>query len=532
LLLSGEALREFIGRHRRDAESLHNRGVLFANHGEYRRSFTCHRAAANIRPEDSTYLYSAGAAALAAGLWRDAASFLDTALRIDPHHAAAWQKRGEVYLEARKTEAALRSFCRAIELAPGNSENYQAAARCILSGHDAAGALKRLREVLPPTADPLHAERGVAMALADQGDYANAIPLLSGAVRQSPDDYTSMRILAELHTGLRERSTAEFWYQRAIAGNDFHSLVGWILHWSRVGDFDRGREIYRSRIKGIEFDVALGSPARRWEGQDIRSKTLHLIAGDIYLGDAVQYARFARVAKEAGATVILQVPRRLRFLLRTIEGVDAVTEPHDPAPAADYQAHAFWLMYALTVPTEQMIGHGSYLAPPVDVHSDWQDRIPRAHHLNVGLAWRGSGWRMRDRLGRRSMDLEDLRPLSAVSRARLFSLQYGAGRTELLQANPSFPAEDLAPDLRNICAVMERLDVVVTIDTFIAHLAGALGKRTFLMLPYDPCFRWMMDRDDTPWYRSVRLFRQSQPGAWADVVAAVAQALQQEPLER
>jgi hypothetical protein len=175
-----------------------------------------------------------------------------------------------------------------------------------------------------------------------------------------------------------------------------------------------------------------------------------------------------------------------------------------------------------------MIGGEAYMQSPAELRAGWRDRIPRSSGLRVGLVWRGSPWRIRDRYGRRSMTLEDLRPLAGVANVRLYSLQYGEGRTELLEASPPFPAVDLAPDLPNTCAAMESLDIIVTIDTGIAHLAGAMGKRTFLMLPYDPCFRWMIDRDDTPWYRSLRLFRQKTPGEWADVVAAVAGALRQE----
>ncbi len=272
--------------------------------------------------------------------------------------------------------------------------------------------------------------------------------------------------------------------------------------------------------------------ARRWEGQDIRGKTLHLIVGDIYLGDALQFVRFARVAKEAGATVIAQVPRRLRFLLRTIEGVDSVAAPYNAVPDGHYEMQAFWLLYSLPVPVEKMIGGVAYLESPAGLRAAWRDRIPRSVGLNVGLVWHGSPWRIRDRYGRRSMPLEDLRPLASVPNIQLFSLQYGEGRTALLEADPPLPAIDLAPDLPNTSAAMEALDIIVTIDTGIAHLAGALGKRTFLMLPYDPCFRWMADRDDTPWYRSVRLFRQNTPGEWSDVVAAVARALEQEPSGR
>ena len=123
------------------------------------------------------------------------------------------------------------------------------------------------------------------------------------------------------------------------------------------------------------------------------------------------------------------------------------------------------------------------------------------------------------------MALEDLRPLAAIPGVTLYSLQCGKGRAELRNASPPFPAIDLAPDFPNTAAAIESLDLVVTIDTSIAHLAGALGKRTFLMLPYNSCFRWMVNRDDTDWYPQTRLFRQTRPGVWSDIVNSIARQL-------
>ncbi len=532
LLWSESNLHDAVRPRHRGPELLHSRGLILASRGELRRSYLFHAAAAAAKPDNAEYLFSAGSAALALGLSGDAASYLDRALKISPNHSGAWQKRGELSLKLQQPAEGLRSFLKAIEFAPGAIDNYVSAARCLLSGDSASLAIERLHAALPEAADPLNAERGVAMALADQGDYGEAVALLIEVIRRSPDDYTSMRVLAELYTGLREWRSAECWYEQAIAGNDLRSLTGWLLHWSRFGDFERGRQIYRTRIKGVEFEGAMCPVARRWEGQDIRGKTLHLIAGDIYLGDALQFVRFARVAKEAGATVIAQIPRRLRSLLRTIDGVDSVASPYNPVPDGDYETQAFWLLYSLSIPVEKMIGGAAYLESPVGLRAEWRERIPRARGLNVGLVWHGSPWRLRDRYGKRSMPLEELRPLASVPNIRLYSLQYGEGRDALLEADPPFPAIDLAPDLPNACAAMDALDIIVTIDTGIAHMAGAIGKRTFLMLPYDPCFRWMVDRDDTPWYASLRLFRQTTPGEWSDVVAAVARALEQEPLHR
>jgi hypothetical protein len=423
-------------------------------------------------------------------------------------------------------DEALRSYLKAIELAPDDLNNYQSAARCLWAGKENSEAAARMRVAIPSTLDSLNIERGMAMALADEGFYEEAIAMLHDILGRRPDDPTSIRRLAELYTGLRDWPAAQFWFEKGIAvGSDPMVVIGYLLHWSRLGDFERARRCYRSHMQGENFDSILGPASRRWQGQDIRGKTLRLNAGDIYFGDALQFARFARVAKQAGARVTLQAPKRLRFLARTMEGVESVVAPHDPAPEVDFHASAFWLMYMLDIPMAEMIGKAPYLQASGDLRTEWRKRIPSISGMNVGIVWRGSPYLIRDRFGKRSMALEDLRTLAGIPRVTLYSLQCGEGRAELLNANPPFPAIDLAPDFPNTAAAIEALDLVVTIDTSIAHLAGALGKRTFLMLPYNACFRWMVNRDDTPWYPAIRLFRQTRPGVWSDVVNAVARAL-------
>ena len=528
------ALREHIRCNRGDAESLHTLGVMLATRGEYRRSFICHRAAAVCRPENAKYLYHSGSAALTLGQAGDAAWYLDRALSIDPNYTEAWQTRGQLYVDHFKLpDEGLRSYVRAIELAPEDACNYRSAARCVLSGHGHGAAVARLRDAMPTGLYSLNVDRGLASALFDAGHYEDAVPILSDILRQRPGDRTSMRVLAELYAGLRDWGAAQFWYERAIAGgNDSLAAVYYVLHLSRLGDFDYGRKLYRSHGLGAPCESPLRPAARRWQGRDIRGKTLRLIGGDRYFGDPLQYARFAREAKEAGAKVILQAPKRLQSLLRTVAGVDSVVAPHDPIPAIDYEAVAFWLLWELSVPVAEMIGRGPYLQAPADLRALWRKRIATTAGIDVGIVWRGSPHLIHDRFRNRSMRLEQLRPLAAIPGVKLYSLQCGDGRTELLEANPPFPAIDLAPDFPNTAAAIEALDLVVTIDTSIAHLAGALGKRTFLMLPYSPCFRWMFNRDDTPWYPATRLFRQTRPGEWSDVVAAVARALDPRALAR
>ena len=520
-------LRERIRRNRGDAESLHILGLMLAARGEYGRSFICHRTAATRCPEDAKYLYHSGNTALTLGRPDAAAWYLDKALSIDPGHSEAWQTRGRLYVDHfNLPDSALRSYVKAIALTPEDPGNYQSAARCVLRSHGRGAALALLRDAIPARLHSLDVDRGLAAALVEGGHYEDAASILRDILRQRPGDLVSMRFLGEVYTGLHDWQAAQSWYERAIsAGDEWLAVVGYVIHWSRLGDFDRARQVYRSHDLGARSNGLPGSGLRRWHGQHIQGKTLRLIGGDRYFGDPLQYSRFAREAKEAGARVILQVPKRLRSLLSTIPGVDSVVAPHDPIPPLDYEAVAFWLLWDLSVPVAE-IGRGPYLCAPADLCALWKKRIPPTAGINVGVVWRGSRNLLDDRFRNRSMRLEELRPLAAVPGVTLYSLQCGEGRTELLEAKPPFPAVDLAPDFPNTAAAIEALDLVVTIDTSIAHLAGALGKHTFLMLPYNPCFRWMVNRDDTPWYPATRLFRQTIPGQWSDVVTAVARALE------
>jgi tetratricopeptide (TPR) repeat protein len=509
------SLRARIRRNRGDATALHDVDAV------------ARRAGADGQPQNPQSLDHAAGAALAIGQFDDAAKYIESLLAIDPAHVGAWRKRAQLQFDGLAEPAeALHSAIQAIRLEPGNLDNYHAAARCVLNGGGGAEAIARLGAAMPFAVDSQRLECGTAFALAETGRYEDAIAILQNVLVRRSDDKTSMRVLAEMYTGMREWESARFWYEKAVtAGNDPQAVIGLLLHWSRLGDFERARQICRSRMLGENFETFLGPAAGRWEGQDLRGKTLHLTAGDLYFGDALQYGRLARVAKEAGARVVLQAPKRLRSLLRASEIADCVIAPHDPLPPIDFHASAFWSLYTTPVPLERIIGETPYLKAPRDLCAEWRKRIPRAGGIRAGIVWKGSGYRLRDRFGNRSMPLECLRPLTRVPDVTLYSLQCGDGRGELLTTDPPFAATDLAPDFPNTAAAIEALDLVVTVDTSIAHLAGALGKRTFLMLPYDACSRWMIDRDDTPWYPAMRLFRQTKPGEWSDVVESVVRAL-------
>jgi Flp pilus assembly protein TadD len=522
-------LRKRVRRDRSDGEALHAAGVMSGVRGDHLRSFVFHRAAAACHPDNAKFLLSCGSAALALSRIGEAGWYIDRSLTIDAQNAMTWKIRGDLHLDHfNRPDDAFRSYLRAIELAPEDPGNYVGAARSARHSLGTGDAMARLRRELPACANPIHFEHGMAAALADEGQYEEAIQILEGVPRESPEDQTSLRMLAQLYTGLRNFDAAEAYYARAAgAGTNPHAAIGYIMHWWRMGDFERARQIFRSKMLDPLYEGIFGSPERRWEGQSLRGKTLRLDVGATYFGDAVQFARFANVAKDAGARVILQCPKRIRSLLETVEGVDKAIAPFEPIPNFDYEAGTVWDLFRLPSPIEATIRGTPYLRAPAHLRAEWRTRIPPGAGKNAGIVWRGSGGRTRDPYGNRSIRLEDLRQLAEVPGVTLYSLQAEPGRSELRDARPAFPAIDLASDFPNIAAAIEALDVVITIDTSIAHLAGALGKRTFVMLPYDAYFLWLVGREDTPWYAGTRLFRQTEPGNWQEVIKAVGRALSQ-----
>jgi len=519
-----QELRAAIGRGGNDASALDALGVVLTERGEYRRGVVCLRAAVALRRDDARLLHHLASALLGCGGAEEGVVHLERALQIEPNRLESWELLGTIYLDHLNRPAdAFRSFRQALTLAPGEIWNYKFAARCRLNNLAAQEAIASLQVSLPGT-DPLNQRRGVALALAHLGRYEEAVLVFEEILCRHPQDPLSLHVLARIYAGLHDLSAAGRCFERAISSDkgDRDVLLGYVLHLSRLGDFEGARHFYRSRLREMPPHFGLKPIPCIWEGQEVRGKTLLLIAGNIYFGEAFQFVRFARVAKRAGATVIVQGPKGVCSLLHTVPGVDLALVYHDRTPPFDYGAAAISLLFSLQVPLEEVLNGSPYIEAPASLRAEWRTRVRATPGLNVGIVWRGSNYNSCNRYGCRSMALGELRPLTRIPGVNLYSLQCGAGREELGQANPAFPAIDLVRDFPNAAAAISELDLVVTIDTSIAHLAGALGKRTYVMLPYDACFRWMMDRTDTPWYPSLQLFRQARPGQWSDVVATVA----------
>ena len=269
---------------------------------------------------------------------------------------------------------------------------------------------------------------------------------------------------------------------------------------------------------------AFGRPT--WSGQDLRGKTILLLA-EQGLGDTIHFVRFAPRVKALGANVLLRVPVGFGDFAKGFSGIDKVIEVGAPLVEFDYYLNLMSLPRIFDLGLASIQGETPYLHAEPDVEKCWAARLKIDDTLAVGLVWAGNPNRAADR--HRSISLTTLAPLGEIAGVRLYALQKGAREEEALRPPPGMEMENLGPELRDFrdtAAVLNQLDLVISVDTAVAHLAGALGKPVWLMLSDAPCWRWLRERDDSPWYPTMRLFRQSQQGDWGGVVEQVRRALQ------
>ncbi len=290
------------------------------------------------------------------------------------------------------------------------------------------------------------------------------------------------------------------------------------------GDFAEGWQAYESRKTALEIDKTMSSP--RWAGEDAEEKTVLVIA-EQGLGDTIQFLRYLPLIKQRAGRVILMCRNELVALVRKAQCCDEVVALSAEPPAHDYYIPMLSMARVFATDLDS-------IPPLVPLNASRDDTTFRIEDydggkLNVGLAWAGSPVHTGDR--KRSSGLAVLEPLTHVDNAQFFTLQVGPRLRELNELLLSPGAAEIADcsahdtGLAAAAGIMQQLDLVITVDTVIGHLAGTLGKPVWLLVTFAPDWRWLLGRKDSPWYPSVRLFRQPAPGDWPTVVERVKQAL-------
>ncbi len=452
----------------------------------------------------------------------------DRALVLNPAQAITHNNRGGTLADMQRHEAAIASFERAIAAngryveAWYNLGNSQAALR----RHDAAIASYRKALALDPHC--VDAFNNLGVALAECNAHAEAIDCYRRAIALEPQFADAYSNLGAALADLQRYEEAMAAYQQAIAIDPECADAHWNLALCRLllGDFERGWAGYEWRWKQDQVArFRRNYPQPLWRGEvSLAGRTLLLYA-EQGLGDMLQFCRYASRVAAMGARVVQEAPPAMQSLLSRLEGVAQVIAQGATMPPFDLHCPVTSLPLAFHTNADTIPRDVPYLAADAALAAQWQHRLGAKTRPRVGLAW--SGNLLPD--PNRSMALADALPLTGVP-VEFVSLQ-----KEVRQADA--PLLATRPDIRHFgghlrdfadtAALIETLDLVISIDTSIAHLAGAMGRPLWIMLPFSPDWRWMVNRDDCLWYPTARLFRQTAIGQWTDVVQRVGTALRE-----
>ena len=510
-----------------NADALHLLGIVALRVGRNDVAADLIARAAKRDSRNPMFAASLGTALMRLGRLEEAIACYDKALALKPDYAEACNNRGNALQMLRRYDEALASYDRALVARPDHAETL----------NNRGVTLYELRRFEDAVVD-------YQAAIAARPDYAEAFFNLGNALQKlnrfdaalaSYDKTLALRPeYAEGHNSrglalkeMRQIEQASASYRKAIAIKPDYPEA----HWNEAilqlltGDFDhgwRGREWrWKSSALGLrqrDFSQPL------WLGSEsIEGKTI-LLHSDEGLGDAIHFCRYAPLVAARGAQVVVEVERPLQPLMSDVSGVSISVARGEPLPGFDLHCPLSSLPLAFGTRLETIPSTTPYLRAPDSSHP-WNARLGTKDGPRIGLVWAGNPQHKNDH--NRSIALGELSPLFDVA-ATFVSLQKDVRAADQAVLD-RIGLVDLGPELRSFAdtaAVISQLDLVISVDTSVAHLAGALGRPVWVLLPFVPDWRWLLDRDDSPWYPTARLYRQNETRKWDDVVVRLREALQ------
>jgi tetratricopeptide (TPR) repeat protein len=467
--------------------ALHLLGLLLSQTGRRSEGVPLIEQAVALDPSQAVYHGNLGWAYLTCGRYEEAGAELEQAIARNPNYPDAYYNAGRVNHALGRLDEAAASIRQCLQMHPDHADALALLGQVLQElarFTEARQCYQRAIELNPRTV-ALHYNLG--SVLQSQGQFAEAIQSYDQALGLEPG------------------------FAPAITNRGVVLLT--------LGDFSAGWAGYVHRAGCPDFERPR-FPGPPWDGAPLEGRTL-LIHCEQGLGDTLQFIRYVKMLESRGGEIIVAAQATLIPLLAQ-SGYPRLVDREKSLPAFDVHAPLLNMPRVFrtllnTVPREM-----PYLAAEPGRIARWRARLEPYHGLKVGIAWRGDkGYRF-DRV--RSIPLESFAPLAQVPGVRLISLQKGAGSEQIAAVADRFAVIDLGPAFDQVggafldtAAVMKNLDLVVTCDTAIGHLAGALGVPVWTALPQPSDWRWMLDRTDSPWYPTMRLFRQSRPGDWDDV---------------
>jgi tetratricopeptide (TPR) repeat protein len=536
-----------------DAQPDLRQGMALHQAGKLDEARRCYERVLQARPNDPNALHLLGLVCLASHQLHQAAAFVQGALKVLPRSAEAHCSLGRIYQAQKKPDEAIASYRQAVALKP----DYLEAICHLATVHEAQGNLDEVIAayqralVIKPNFAGVHGNLGNAflaqgkpdlaiaayrralaidpniaefhnslgIALKTLGRFAEAVIAYRRALALKPDYVEAHSNLGSVLQSLGKFTEALASYERAesIDPNYAEAHYNESLVQLLLGKFSIGWKKYEHRKR-----EARNFARPEWRGETSLAGKSILLYAEQGLGDTLQFIRYVPLVAARGATIYLEVQPSLKDLLSPFPRVKATYGKGDALPDFDCCCPLLSLPFVFATRLNSIPVNVPYLDAPAESVKKWRGTLAPVKAPQVGLVWAGNPFHKNDR--HRSIPLEQFQVVFDEPAVRFVGLQKLLTPTdgELLARRPE--VVNLAPDIKNFAdtaAIIAELDLVITVDTSVAHLAGALGKPTWVLLPLVPDWRWLLDRDDSPWYPGVRLFRQPAMHDWDSVLRRV-----------
>jgi tetratricopeptide (TPR) repeat protein len=505
-----------------------NHGVRLHEAGKYAEAFQCFEAILKKNPKHPLALWHFGRALTRLKQPQKSIPILQQAAALRPTAPEPLYDLAWAWLGADRVEEAIKQFEAAIALKPAWVEAWSAlgyAQGKVRRFAEAEASLRRALELKPDHGETFNR---LGIVLGAQGRCEEACEYFFKAIEIAPKSFQAWSNLAGNLKALNKMTEALVAYEHALAVDPKNSTVKYNQAIAGLTKGDLRREVwlkYDYRWVVLNKSPQRGFTQPLWRGEPLAGKTI-LLHSEQGLGDTIQFVRYAAPIAAMGATVHVEVQPPLASLLAGLPGAASVIAWGEPLPDFDYQCPLLSLPFAMDTKLDTIPAGVPYVHAPVDRVSTWQQRLGPRRGFRVGMVWRGNPKHSND--ANRSMPFELYRRICEVPGCEFVCLQIKLNETEsaYFASNPACVdlTEQIA-DFSDTAAIISQLDVVVTVDTSVAHLAGAMGKPVWLLLPFSPDWRWLLDRDDSPWYPGMRLFRQPAIGDWLGVVVSVSEQL-------
>jgi tetratricopeptide (TPR) repeat protein len=514
-------------------EAHYNLGNTYLDLGEFEKAIPHYRRTLVLNPSSGDAHFNLGIALLELGKVNDAIAAYQKALALKPDRVDAHYNMGMAFQVQSKLKEAIACYQKAVFFKPDFPQAYNNMGNAFQDQGNTKDAITCFQKALRLKPDYAESHYNLAKSYHDQNRSADAILCYQKALRIAPEFYKASNNLAKIYQDMHQVEKAAHFYRKALKLKPDYAEAHFNLATLNLltGNFKEGWGGYEWRFKCRDWEKTY--PHRydtpRWNGESFVGRKLY-VHSEQGFGDTIQFIRYLPLVKARGGTVIFETMRPLLELLKNFPGIDELVVPStdgQPAVACDLCIPLLSLPSIFDTTIDTIPAEIPYLFADSFKKTYWQNRISGSG-LRVGLVWAGKPTHGNDHA--RSFRLEDCALLTDIPGIRFYGLQKGTAARQSTKLAAKMNLTNLGEqfkDFADTAGVIANLDLVISVDTAVAHLAGAMGKAVWVLLPFVPDWRWFFDRTDSPWYPTMRLFRQEKRGDWMAVMRRVTKEVQQ-----